>query len=422
MADLDMQTETVRRIYEAWKTEGDKEPARRYLGASIVGNPCDMALFLEFRGVVRESFSGRMYRLFNRGQREEATFVKELRSIGCEVWEVDPETGAQWEVKALGGHFSGHLDGVCLGVPEAPKTPHVTEFKTHSDASFRKLQKSGVRVAKPNHYAQMMVYMGAMRLTRALYLAVDKDNDELYSERIEFSKPEYDAIMLRAKRIIETSNPERLAGRPDDFRCRFCPAHAVCWHTTGTVLSHQGVLDCRTCCHSTARTDIDGARWECRLGHPCAIGRAANCPDHLALPALVDADGIEDANLGHVTYRIGKQLCTNGKANGQFSSEELQRIGRVAIESGAIQSIKDVLPAAKVTACTDRYARYLETKPVFEGDEEQFQHWREQNPSCLTTVGSMSVGGVDYHEFEDGVLWEHDAGRGVWRVYMTCPF
>jgi hypothetical protein len=51
----------------------------------------------------------------------------------------------------------------------------VVEFKTHSAKSFRKLVQRGVAEAKPQHWAQMQVYMQLTGLTRALYVAVCKD-------------------------------------------------------------------------------------------------------------------------------------------------------------------------------------------------------------------------------------------------------
>lgn len=343
--DMDIQSETVTRIYAAWVKKGSAEPPRRYLGASVAGHECDRFLWLHFRGLFRERFDGRMYRLFDRGRREEAVFCNELRSIGCEVWEVNPETGSQFEVSALGGHFGGHLDAVALGVPEAPKTPHVCEFKTHGDTSFRKLAKAGVKVAKPMHFAQMQIYMGMMELERALYLAVDKDTDELYAERLHFDRAFFNAAMLRVKRIIEGAYAERCATRRDDFRCKACPARAVCWHETGTVFSRVlGWHDCRSCCHATAETGGTDERreWSCRLGHTCTIGRGCQCADHLVIPALIDADDVEGATERSVTYWIGGNLVTNGAANGQFTSEELAHVGREPLEHGSIQKVKEL--------------------------------------------------------------------------------
>ncbi len=134
---------TVKAIMDWHKQRGDSERPRLYLGASSIGAECDRQLWYNFRGCVKPEFSGRMYRLFETGDLEEARFVKELKAIGCTVHDVDPQTGQQFEVIALGGHFRGHMDGCALGIPEAPKTWHVLEFKTHNAKSFDEAEKRG---------------------------------------------------------------------------------------------------------------------------------------------------------------------------------------------------------------------------------------------------------------------------------------
>src|SRR5690606_8070485 len=109
---------------------------RAHLGGSVIGHPCRRYLWLSFRWARPASFPGRLLRLFQRGQLEEPVFVKELRQAGVEVWEVDPDTGRQIRIALFGGHFSGSMDGVALGLLEAPKTPHLLEFKTHNAKSF----------------------------------------------------------------------------------------------------------------------------------------------------------------------------------------------------------------------------------------------------------------------------------------------
>jgi hypothetical protein len=71
-----------------------------------------------------------------------------------------------------------------LGLPQAPKTPHILEIKTASDKYFREMEKSGVKKAKPEHWAQMQMYMKWSidqfkedGCTRAIYIVVNKDND-----------------------------------------------------------------------------------------------------------------------------------------------------------------------------------------------------------------------------------------------------
>ena len=99
--------------YEADRDDG----FRPHLGASQIGKSCERALWYDFRWVTRSGFPGRILRLFETGQLEEARLVRNLRRIGATVLEVDPETGRQWRVEAHGGHFGGSLDGVALGLP-----------------------------------------------------------------------------------------------------------------------------------------------------------------------------------------------------------------------------------------------------------------------------------------------------------------
>ncbi len=141
MADLPAPpTPTLTAIYASYEArQGDG--FRDHLGASIIGKSCARALWYDFRWVTPSRHSGRLLRLFETGQLEEDRLVRNLRATGATVLEVDPETGRQFRVEAHGGHFGGSLDGVALGLLEAPKTWHVLEFKTHSAKSFAELDR-----------------------------------------------------------------------------------------------------------------------------------------------------------------------------------------------------------------------------------------------------------------------------------------
>jgi len=289
------QSELVQAIYAWHKKKGDAQPRRGYLGASSIGQECERSLWYQFRNCLKRDFEGRMYRLFETGDLAESRFVNELRGIGCEVHDVTPE-GEQFEVNAFGGHFSGHMDGCALGIPEAPKTWHVLEFKTHNAKSFAKLEKEGVKESKPMHYAQMMVYMGLTKMTRALYMAANKDTDALYSERIRFNGTEFDKYMDKAERIIFAQDPpERAFNRPDGFGCRFCDAKALCWPVDNKI--NLPWIDERMCVHATPERD---GTWShargCRNGHllmPCFI--------HFAEPVDAGEYHIEYKNLDDET-------------------------------------------------------------------------------------------------------------------------
>ena len=316
------ESATVAAIYAWHKARGDAEPQRGYLGASIIGHDCDRYLWYTFRACVKRDFSGRMYRLFETGNLEEARFIKELEGIGCEVASHD-ENGKQIEVLAIGGHFSGHLDAMILGVPEAPKSWHVGEFKTSNDKSFATLQKVGVQKAKPLHYAQMMVYMGLTHVDRALYLARNKDTDELYAERVRYDAQAFKAIMSRAERIITSIQPpERCAGRSDDFRCKMCDARELCWHcgASAVPLPAKG---CKTCCHATPEMDGVG-RWSCAKGAG-GVG-FIGCKMHLLIPGLVGFASVCDAGADWIEFQNdsdGAHWRHGTGENDTWSTEEL---------------------------------------------------------------------------------------------------
>ena len=149
MAELpEALTPTLTAIYADYEArQGDG--LRDHLGASIIGKSCARALWYDFRWVTPSRHSGRLLRLFETGQLEEDRLVRNLRATGATVLEVDPETGRQFRVEAHGGHFGGSLDGVAIGILEAPKTWHVLEFKTHGVKSFTELTAKGVVQAKP---------------------------------------------------------------------------------------------------------------------------------------------------------------------------------------------------------------------------------------------------------------------------------
>lgn len=308
-------------IEELNKKVGDSEKPRTYLGASIIGTECERALWYEFRHCATKSFSGRLYRLFDTGRLEEPRFIAELRGIGCEV--VDGEdAGQQIGVSAVDGHFKGHLDGAALGVPEAPKTWHVLEFKTHSDKSFTDVKKKGVKASKPLHHAQMMVYMGLTGMTRALYLAKNKNTDEIYAERIRFDAGEFKSIMDKAERIIYASRaPERIASRADDFRCRFCDSRALCWGQSTEKAVPLPFKGCRSCCHATPMKD---GTWQCEF-HKQTLSfdkQLVGCNKHLLLPDFVLFATPSDAGTDWVEY-INEYAVVWRQGEGGYTTEQL---------------------------------------------------------------------------------------------------
>lgn len=302
MADIsDVIDPIVSAIFEQYEKKHGAEPARPYLGGSAIGKECIRALWYDLRWSSPTEFDGRMYRLFQTGHLAEPRFVSDLRSIGATVWDCDPATGKQFSFSDHSGHMRGNLDAVAKNIPSGGSKPHLVEMKTHSAKSFKELKAKGVKAAKPQHYAQCMMYCGWAGLERALYLAVNKDTDELYAERIEFDPVEFERLRAKAKTVIFSQEPPpKLSQDPSFYICKFCSHKDVCHgHRVPPV-------SCRTCVHATPELEGDG-RWSCALvGPESAIPihiQRVGCEGHLPLPFLLTYADAIDAGEGWIEFK-----------------------------------------------------------------------------------------------------------------------
>lgn len=226
---------------------------RGHLGASIIGAKCARKLWYGFRWATACEWEPRLLRLFDRGKLEEDRFIKWLTDAGVKVWQLDPATGKQYRFSGYKGHFGGELDGV--GQHPAIDGPFLLEFKTHNTNSFGELKAVGVECSKWEHYVQVQIYMGVMNLKQAVYLAINKNSDEIYAETVQFEQCCYDAFVKRAEMIIDAPEPPpKISNEPSWWECKFCEHRPIC-HDKQLPLRN-----CRTCAHSTP---IEGAQWQC---------------------------------------------------------------------------------------------------------------------------------------------------------------
>jgi hypothetical protein len=294
--------EEFAQLSDAFATKEDTG-FRTHLGASLIGKPCARELWYSFHWSKRSAFSGRIIRLFNRGHLEEARFLALLRLIGCETWSID-DNGNQLRFSACDGHFGGSLDGIAMKIPDAPLIPHLVEFKTHSAKSFAGLSE-GVRSAKFEHYVQMQCYMHAYNLTEALYLAVNKDTDDLHAELITYERAVAERYLLRAQAIIDAPEPPtRLSDKPSWYQCKFCDYAPLC-HT----FDHPET-SCRTCAHSTPAKE---ATWDCALNREIPKTCAA-CENHIYNPTMLNKITITAATPTWMEYTTADgRMFTSGK-------------------------------------------------------------------------------------------------------------
>lgn len=253
--------------------EGGKDEFRRHLGGSMIGRECARELWYNFHWAKPSEFPPNILRLFNRGHLEEPRLVALLLSINVEVWAQDPD-GNQFRIEGSGGHFGSAIDAVIRGCPDMPAIPMLGEFKTHNDKSFKKLEKDGVRNAKFEHFVQMQIYMGFYKLTHGLYLAVNKNDDMLYGEIIEFDQAICDMYFQRADRIIFAETiPPRINDNIAFFKCRYCNYKDICHQEV------KPVMNCRTCAGAVPTSD---GQWQCvKFNKPInKKEQMAGCAEH----------------------------------------------------------------------------------------------------------------------------------------------
>lgn len=285
---------------DAFCVDHFSDEPRTHLGASLIGHECSRYLWYVFRWCVNEEFSGRMYRLFERGHLEEMRFVKWLEGIGCRVETdyfsenrlcLDSTTGEyfilpkneihlayddvsdnpahvhyakflgikipQFTVSGVNGHFGGSMDGLVLLPPEyGIDGPVILEGKTMLTGSpFNNLRKNGVLLEKPQHFDQQSVYGYKTGIKHAVYICTNKNNDDLHLEVIELDHERGKQCELKAERIINSQEPPfKLSPNKTFFKCTYCAARSIC---------HEGAIplkNCRSCIHSHA---VENKEWFC---------------------------------------------------------------------------------------------------------------------------------------------------------------
>ena len=336
---------TVDQIDSLWKA--NQSGPRGHLGCSQIGQSCARALWYSFHWSLTIEHEGRLLRLFQFGHDFEETVHKLFRSVGCRTQAVDDDTGRQFQCHFLGGHFSGSSDGTIEGLIEAPGTRHLLEIKTSADKPFKDLQKKGVEASKPVHYFQMQIYMHAFKLTRAYYIAFNKNTHEFYSERVKYDKDIAASILEKAEMIIESKEPPgKLSERPDWFECKWCDYKNICHH------EEIPEVNCRTCLHSTPVVDESTeAKWHCNFhkGDIPLDFQRKGCDKHLFNPTLVPFDVVDASTEKNqvVYFHKGQKFANGPKGENCFPSHEFRNVRGSIIDDPTLNKLSDAFGSLK---------------------------------------------------------------------------
>lgn len=298
---------------------------RSHLGASKIGENCSKALWIGFRWIAHKQADGSQYRLFQRGHFEEPRFIQYLEGIGCYVQQFakalwfHPESDSyfiddidfncsnsmdaglcndvtnnplhlklaeergvkfdkgkmQLRISDCKGHFGGSLDAE---VERYDFGKMLCEMKTQGvgtkEDKFDKLVKEGVKKNKPVHYAQMCVYGFKRNLEYAIYMSVNKTNDDLHIEVIKLDWEFAQDLIRKAEMIIFSHEaPQGVSCSPSYFECNWCDFKGVCYST------EQPLVNCRSCINSYP---VEDAAWHCKRWNsviPTKEAILAACPE-----------------------------------------------------------------------------------------------------------------------------------------------
>ena len=229
-------------IDQALQAQRAAQPARNYLGGSLLGETCLRKLQYNYWQIPQdEPLQGKSLRIFETGHQIEAMAARWLRLAGFELW-TQKANGDQFGFSAAGGRLRGHIDGVIQGAPEVLgwAVPVLWECKSMNARSWEEVKRRGLKKSKPAYAAQVSIYQAYMEpslpgISRnpALFTGVNKNTSELYFEPIEFDSELAQAASDRAVSVLKAcAAGETLPRCTMDFNsffCRFCEYFERCW-------------------------------------------------------------------------------------------------------------------------------------------------------------------------------------------------
>lgn len=223
---------------DIWKSLLNKprEP-RKYIGASILGHPCDRRIWLDWKGNVEPNqFSdkekiGQKLEIFQRGNEEEEIFIKKLEQAGYKIKQ------KQASFLAYEGKLKGHCDAIIL---DKDDYEYIFEFKTMQESSFKRTVKHGIEISYPHYITQIQLYMYFLDLKtppdgikRAIIVCQNKNRDYERHQEIHMINPHLiKSYLARLERIFlyEDQMPTRLCSEDKiQFTCKMCEYFKFCY-------------------------------------------------------------------------------------------------------------------------------------------------------------------------------------------------
>jgi CRISPR/Cas system-associated exonuclease Cas4 (RecB family) len=218
-----------------------------YLGASLVGQPCEAFVAFQFRGFPQE-FTPRTKRIFELGKAIEDIVtdclnLTDAKSVGIlELRYSDPKTHAQYEYVGYGGHVIAHPDGK---ITDEDGEEYILEIKSMNDSEFTKFREHGI-ISHHKYEGQVHCNMALSGINKSIIVAYNKDNSEFYVEVVEFDLFKWAQLKDKIERVLD--NQAKRIGKDKNFwRCKTCSYKETCWDRKDLSPNSR---DCRNCKYS----------------------------------------------------------------------------------------------------------------------------------------------------------------------------
>jgi len=214
-----------------------KEAPRNYLGASLIGHPCSRYIWYDIHHYPKMESKPEWLWAAEDGHRSEEIIANRLRLVkGLELWTHNTH-GQQFRWHALGGKFSGAVDGVARGLLQAPKSNHVWENKVCNHKKFADFQakknevgeKRALQAWNEQYFGQAQVNMHFMKMDRHYTTVSYAGARDIDSCRTEYQPEVAERLIDKADRILSVKiEPPRLSDKPDFWRCKMCDRRHIC--------------------------------------------------------------------------------------------------------------------------------------------------------------------------------------------------
>jgi hypothetical protein len=198
------------------------EKPRNYIGASMVGEECWRKVWFSLNHPFRIT-DGRRLRIFDMGKMIETYVVDLLKKAGFEVFDKD-ENGNQFNV--AWPFLKGSADGVIV----IDNVPHLLEIKSCKDSTFKLYRKNKLQATNMQYWYQCQIYMHGLQVDHALFVAMNKDTQDLYFEFVKYDHTAFTFALEKARIISESKEaPEREYKEKTFFKCKMCEYQEDCW-------------------------------------------------------------------------------------------------------------------------------------------------------------------------------------------------